>query len=71
MVDKAGIVRSLAAVLTGVQEGQAPLLVLVSAHVADFREGVLVGEGEVKDVGGAAGTLADVAGVVACHDWPS
>ena len=65
VVDKAGVVRRLAAVLTGVQVGKTPLLVLVPADVADFREGVLVGEGEVKDVGGAAGALADVAGVVA------
>ena len=50
MDDKAGIVRCLAAVLPRVDVNKAPFLVLVATDIADLGEGILVWEGEVKDV---------------------
>ena len=64
MDDKAGVVRCLAAVLPRVDVNKAPFLVLVPTDIADLGEGILVWEGEVKDVCRTAGTLADIAGVV-------
>lgn len=64
MDDKARVVWRFTAVLPSVDVNKAPFLVLVSTDIADLSEGILVWEGEVKDVCRAAGTLADIAGVV-------
>ena len=64
MDHKARVVRCFAAVLPGVDVNKAPFLVLVTADIADLGEGILVWEGEVKDVCGTAGTLAHIARVV-------
>ena len=64
MNHKARIVRRFTAVLPGVDVNKAPFLVLVAADIADLGEGILVWEGEVKDVCRAACTLADIARVV-------
>ena len=47
---KARIVRRFTAVLPSVDVNKAPFLVLVAADIADLGEGILVWEGEVKDV---------------------
>ena len=64
MDDKARVVWRFTAVLPSVDVNKAPFLVLVPTDIADLGEGILVWEGEVKDVCGTAGTLADIAGVV-------
>ena len=64
MNHKAWVVRSFTAVLPSVDVNKAPFLVLVAADIADLGEGILVWEGEVKDVCRAACTLADIARVV-------
>ena len=50
MNHKARVVRRFTAVLPRVDENKAPFLVLVAADIADLGEGILVWEGEVKDV---------------------
>ena len=64
MDDKARVVWRFTAVLPSVDVNKAPFLVLVPTDIADLSEGILVWEGEVKDVCRTACTLAHIARVV-------